>query len=86
MFSVSRNSIFTQRYPYDYTNFQSNQQNNLTDASYELNDIPDELEDALEATIEEKSTDESCSDNEYDETIYSDAVQNAFVQYENEVE
>ncbi|CAF3813572.1 unnamed protein product [Rotaria sordida] len=46
-------------------------------------DIPDELEYELEATVE-RMTDEELNDNDEDETIYSDAIQNAFVRYENE--
>ncbi|CAF1204097.1 unnamed protein product [Rotaria sordida] len=46
-------------------------------------DIPDELEYELEATVE-RMTEEELNDNDEDETIYSDAIQNAFVRYENE--
>ncbi|CAF1477836.1 unnamed protein product [Rotaria sordida] len=59
-----------------------------TDEQYQDDDdIPDELEHELEHELEatvERMTDEELNDNDEDETIYSDAIQNAFVRYENE--
>jgi len=47
-------------------------------------DIPSELEAELIAT-QEMMRNEQLVDNNEDETIYSDDVQNAFANYENEV-
>ncbi|CAF5182355.1 unnamed protein product, partial [Rotaria sp. Silwood1] len=47
-------------------------------------DIPDELENELEATVE-RMTSEQLTDNDEDEPIYAEDVQNAFARYENEV-
>ncbi|CAF1367517.1 unnamed protein product [Rotaria sp. Silwood1] len=46
-------------------------------------DIPDELENELEATVE-RMTSEQLTDNDEDEPIYAEDVQNAFARYENE--
>jgi len=47
-------------------------------------DIPSEIEAEINAT-EEMMRNEQLVDNNEDEIIYSDAVQNAFANYENEV-
>ncbi|CAF2559185.1 unnamed protein product [Rotaria sp. Silwood2] len=74
---------FFSRHPHDFMNSYLNEQYDYNDNNHADDDIPYELENELEATVE-RMTNEQLNDNDEDEPIYSDDVQNAFARYENE--
>ncbi|CAF3518528.1 unnamed protein product [Rotaria socialis] len=67
----------------DYINPYNNEFYEYPATNIADDDIPDELQNELEAVVDQM-TNEPVYDNDEDETIYSDDVQNAFDQYENE--
>ncbi|CAF1625504.1 unnamed protein product [Rotaria magnacalcarata] len=72
-----------QIYINDYINQYNNEFYEYSTTNIADGDIPDELQNELEAAVDQM-TNEPVYDNDEDETIYSDDVQNAFDQYENE--
>ncbi|CAF4139242.1 unnamed protein product [Rotaria magnacalcarata] len=74
-----------QIYINDYINQYNNEFYEYSTTNIADGDIPDELQNELEAAVDQM-TNEPVYDNDEDETIYSDDVQNAFDQYENEEE